>query len=205
MKKFGSAVVLAGGKSLRMGFDKQLIEVNERKIVENIINILNEEFEEIILVTNKPQHYISENYRIVKDQIVGKGPLSGIHIGLKEASSEYVYFIACDMPNINIDYIKYMKSKITRLEVDACITRFGQWIEPFNSFYSKSLIDSIEENLKMNKRMINILLEDKECCYISEEDARKFSIDWGMFLNLNTKKDLENYTKDNKMNIKCLL
>jgi molybdopterin-guanine dinucleotide biosynthesis protein A len=205
MKKFGSAVVLAGGKSLRMGFDKQLIEVNERKIVENIISILHEEFEEIILVTNKPQHYISENYRMVKDEIVGKGPLSGIHIGLKEASSEYVYFIACDMPNINIDYIKYMKSKMIGVEVDACITRFGEWIEPFNSFYSKSLIKPIEENLKMNKRTINILLENKKCCYISEEDARKFSPDWDMFLNLNTKKDLENYIKENPTNIKYLL
>lgn len=160
MKKFGTAVVLAGGKSTRMGFDKQLLRVNNRKLVESIINKLKHEFDEIIVVTNRPEYYIGLSNKITKDIIVGKGPLSGIHVGLKEASSQMAYFVACDMPNINMQYVRYMKERIKVLNIEACVTRYGTWIEPFSAFYSKDIVTDIESHLlEEGKRSINSLLE----------------------------------------------
>lgn len=193
MNKFGSAVILAGGKSKRMGFDKQLLKVNERRLMDTIIYKLRQEFNEIIIVTNKPEYYNELVDKITKDIIPGKGPLSGIHSGLHSASSEYVYFIACDMPNINLEYIRYMKKNIGHRNVYASVTRFGDWIEPFNAFYSKRLKDEISEHLANNKRSINSLLEKLKVHYISEREARKFSPNWDMFYNLNTKEDLNNF------------
>lgn len=190
MKKFGTAVILAGGKSIRMGFDKQLIKVNERRLMDNLVNKLRQEFNEVIIVTNKPEYYYGLCDKLTSDIIVGRGPLSGIHAGLNEASSELVYFIACDMPNINLDYIRYMKEIIRQIDACACVTQFGNWIEPFNAFYSKKLKDKIEKHLLDNRRSINSLLDKVEVQYISEEEARKFSPNWDMFLNLNTKEDL---------------
>ena len=92
-----------------MGFDKQFLEINEVRIMENLIRELRKEFEDIIIVTNKPEEYKNSRFRIISDEIKEIGPLSGIHVGLKESKSKYVYFIACDMPNINLDYISYMK------------------------------------------------------------------------------------------------
>ena len=40
MKKFGTAVILAGGKSTRMGFDKQLLKIDERRLIDNLRNKL---------------------------------------------------------------------------------------------------------------------------------------------------------------------
>lgn len=199
MKRFGTAVILAGGKSARMGFDKQLLKINERRLIDNLRRKLSQEFDEIIVVTNRSEYYLGFDDKITKDIIVGKGPLSGIHAGLMEASSQYVYFVACDMPNIDMKYIGYMKEKLKDLEVKACVTRFGEWIEPFNAFYSREIIVDIENYLLQNRRSINSLLDKLSVHYIEEEKAREFSPNWDMFLNLNTKDDLDDFleTTDN--------
>lgn len=193
MKRYGTAVILAGGESARMGFDKQLIKINERRLMDSLISKLRQEFSEIIIVTNKPDYYIGLSDKITSDIIKGKGPLSGIHAGLNQASSEYVYFIACDMPNISLNYIRYMKESIRSTDTMACITRFGQWIEPFNAFYSKKMINIVEEHLLNHNKSINSLISKVDVYYISELEARKFSPNWDMFLNLNTKEELDHF------------
>ena len=193
MKKFGTAVILAGGKSTRMDFDKQFLEIGERRLIDNLRLKLRKDFDEIIVVTNKSEYYLGFIDKITEDIIVGRGPLSGIHSGLKSASSEYVYFVACDMPNIYLEYIRYMKEELEHLNVKACVTRFGKWIEPFNAFYSKSFIKDIERYLLKGKRSVNALLDKVKIHYIEEEKAREFSPNWSMFLNLNTRDDLNEF------------
>ena len=192
MKKFSSAIILAGGKSSRMGFDKQLLKLNERRLMDSLINKLKSEFEDIIIVTNRPELYIGLSHKITSDILIDKGPLGGIHAGLLKSSSKYTFVVACDMPNINMDYIRYMKKNISDNAL-GCVTKFGDWIEPFGSFYSIKLIKFIEEYLDTGRRSINGLLENKEISYIEEGVARKFSSNWDMFLNLNTKEELDNF------------
>ena len=198
MSKFGTAIILAGGKSSRMGFDKQFLKIKERRVMDIVISKLKKEFNEIIVVTNKPEYYIGFGNKIVSDIIKGMGPLSGLHVGLKNSSSEYAYFIACDMPNISIEYIRYMKKKMQEKEQEpqACVTKFGNWIEAFNSFYSKDLYHGIEKHLQENKRSVNSFLQKSDTLYIEEDDARRFSPKWEMFINLNTRDELDDYIRN---------
>ena len=193
MDNLKSAVILAGGRSRRMGFDKQFLKINERRLIDSMVNRLKEEFDEIIIVTNKPWHYMGVGHKVVSDIIKDKGPLSGIHAGLKASSSRYVYFIACDMPYINLNYIKYMKENLYTTKASCCITKLGDWIEPFNAFYSKDTIKDIEEHLNQNKKSVHSLVKKLNTLYIEENTARSFSPNWDMFLNLNTKEDLQQY------------
>ncbi len=193
MEKFKTGVILAGGKSSRMKFDKQFLQINEKRLMNHMIEMLKKEFEEIIIVTNKPAYYDDFPYKIISDEIKEKGPLSGIHVALKESKSEYVYFTACDMPNVNINYIRYMKEKLKNIQVSACVTRLGEWIEPFHAFYNKNMIKDIEEYMMQDKKSIYILLEKVKTLYIEEKIAKNFSPNWDMFLNLNTKQDLIKY------------
>lgn len=193
MKKFGTAVILAGGKSSRMGFDKQLLKINERKLMDSLIQKLKQEFDEIVIVTNKTELYIGLSHIITKDILEGAGALSGIHAGLNHSFSKYAFLVACDMPNINMEYVRYMKSKLNNSDSLGCVTKFGDWIEPFCSFYSVELINSIEKYLKDGKRSINGLIKDLNITYVQEKEARKFSPNWDMFLNLNTKEDLDKF------------
>ncbi len=196
MKRFGSAIILAGGKSTRMGFDKQLLRLRERSLIEGLIRRLGGSFDETIVVTNRPELYIGLADKITGDIIPDMGPLSGIHAGLSAASSEYSFVIACDMPQLNTKYIDYMIELLNKNESMACITKFGDWIEPFNAFYSKALIDHIESFLMGGGKAVHRLLMNHNVEYIPEEVARGFSPDWGMFFNLNTREDLLKYTEE---------
>lgn len=190
MRKFGTAIILAGGKSSRMGFDKQFLKINQRRLVDNMIHKLNKEFEEIIIVTNKPDQYLGLGHKITGDIIENMGPLGGIHAGLTISSSQYALIVACDMPNINMEYIRYMKNHIGK---HGCTTKFGSSLEPFISFYSKDVINNIEEYLESNRRSMHSFISTIEFNYIEESVAREFSPNWDMFLNLNTREDLNNF------------
>jgi molybdopterin-guanine dinucleotide biosynthesis protein A len=193
MNEFGTAIILAGGKSSRMGFDKQFLRIKERLLIENLVQRLSPSFNEIIIVTNKPDEYKSLPVIVTKDVFTEKGPLAGIHAGLLESSSHFSYVIACDMPNINMEFIQFMRSQINNGDKKACIARFKEWIEPFNAFYSRDIIEPIEDFLELGGRSINRLLRDLDIDFIDEEKAREFSTNWDMFYNLNTKADINEY------------
>ena len=192
-----TAIILAGGKSSRMGFDKQFLKLRDKYIIEMITEKLEKVFNEIIIVTSRPEEYVKYGYKLVEDDIKDFGPLAGVHVGLKSSCSVHNYVVACDMPFINIKYLNYMMELINQHEgkVDGVITRLGEWIEPFNAFYSKSLLQKLEENIKKGNKQINLLLQDSNVLYVSEAAAREFSPDWDMFTNVNTIKDYQSLMK----------
>ncbi len=192
-KEFGSAVILAGGKSRRMGFDKQFLQIKNHYLLCHHGEQLAKLFEQIIVVTNTPELYRDTPFVLVSDELRDKGPLGGIHIGLKTATSRQVFFLACDMPNIHLDYIRFMQQRLQGGTDNACITRFGDWIEPFNAFYARDLLADIENYLNNGHHSLFRFLKSQNTHYISEAEARRYSPDWQMFLNLNTREDFETW------------
>lgn len=202
MELFKSAVILAGGKSTRMKFDKQLLCLDEKRIIYSIADKLKNEFEDIIIVSNKPEYYNDSKYKVVSDEIKLCGPLGGIHIGLKTSISKYVYFIACDMPNVDLIYIRHIKNKIKNLEIDACLSNINGRIEPFHGFYNKSMFNDIKTHLYKNNRksILGFLeLNNKKLIYINDDEFKKNNFNEFIFINLNTPKDLDNYIKEMKI------
>jgi len=195
MLNLDTVIILAGGKSIRMGIDKQFMTIDNHSMIDHMIEKLKKHFKEIIIVTNKPEMYKNYPYKIVEDKVKDFGPLAGIHAGLLSSSSLYNYVVACDMPFINFNYVYYMlrliKDDINGMDV--VVTRLGEWLEPFNAVYSKDLIGRIEKNIRLNKRRIVTLFEEAEVIYIPESKAREFSPNWEMFMNLNTRYDLKLY------------
>lgn len=193
MNEFGSAVILAGGLSRRMGFDKQFLEIGDTVLSHYLASVLFSEFDEVIIVTNRPECYSDTSLRVVSDIIPGKGPLSGIHAGLNAASSGYVYCIACDMPHLSLEYIRYLKSRLRGKTHDACVTRSGEWIEPFHAFYSRRIIGSVEEYLNQDRRSVFPLVRTLHSLYVSEHEVLPFNAGGKLFANLNTRQEVESY------------
>ncbi|MBE6033030.1 MAG: molybdenum cofactor guanylyltransferase [Firmicutes bacterium] len=193
MKDFGSAVILAGGYSTRMGFDKQLIMINERRLFDSLYEILSPVFDHLMVSTYHPEYYTEADVEIVDDIFPHKGPLSGLHSALTHAKSRYVYAIACDMPIFNYDYIDYLKQEIVKTEPDACVTQKGDWIEPFHAFYSTSCLPLFEEILTRDKTSVCNAVRQTNLLKIPEEKALEFTPDWSLFMNLNTPDILETY------------
>lgn len=193
MRYFNTAIILAGGKSSRMGFDKQFMKIQDKLILDILYETLKKEFEDVLVVTNKIYKYKNTGFRMKSDELPSMGPLSGMHSGLKASKSAYAYFIACDMPNINLDYIRFMKKKLIEKKSDACITKTNNGIEPFNAFYNISIINKVENLLKTNKKSMLSLVDSIDTLYIKEDEARAYSNNLEMFTNINTKEQLHKF------------
>lgn len=191
MKKVGTAVILCGGKSSRMGFDKSKIKIDGRLLIDIIGEKLEKIFDEIILVAEKDDKFENLKYKVVEDMEKNYGPAGGIYTGLKYASSKYVFFLACDMPKINIDYIKYLMNIVEDDECAGLICKKDDWIEPLHAFYSKDLIKDFQKGIEENSLVLYDIIKNSNIKYISEDITKKYSPDLDIFINLNYVKDLD--------------
>ncbi|MEG0663455.1 MAG: molybdenum cofactor guanylyltransferase [Anaerovoracaceae bacterium] len=187
------AVIIAGGKSTRMGFDKQFLSKGDKSIFERNLPLLQRCFSKVRVITNRPELYEEYAVETNRDVIPGFGPLSGLHSALVHSEEEYCYALACDMPILNEDYIAYIKGIVSAAKPDACVSRCGLHIEPFHGVYGKGALPVIEADLLEEKASVKKSLEKVNTFYISEEITRSFTPDWSLFMNLNTKEDYERF------------
>ncbi len=190
MKEFGTAVILCGGKSSRMGFDKCKIKIKDKYLIEIIGEQLEEVFEDIILIANDTLKFADIKYATKMDIIPDLGPMGAIYSGLKYASSKNVFITACDMPFINIDFIKYMMKLIEDENVEGVVSLKSNYVEPLYAFYSISMLDKFESHIKQQSfKLLNVINESR-IHYIEESEVKKFSSNLNIFTNLNYKADL---------------
>ncbi len=187
---FQTAVILAGGKSSRMGFDKQFLTFNHTRIFDRNLACLKEEFEEIIVVTQKPTAYESYPVICVDDIEKNAGPLGGLHAGLMKSTSDMIFLIACDMPLVQLNYIRYMKAILKREICEICATKTKKGIEPFHGFYSKKLREKIEIAIAQGNRSLRVFTKSSNTYWIEEAVAKQMSPDLSMFYNVNTLEEL---------------
>lgn len=207
MDNFKSAVILAGGKSSRMEFDKQFLVIDEKRLIFSIAKNLEKHFDEIIIVSNKKDEYVDCKYSVVSDKLKDMGPLAGISVGLEYSTSEFVYIVACDMPNIDDRYIEYLKEKIGQdidcnQNYDIYLSKIDNSIELFNGFYKKELSEEIKEYLiNGTKKSIISFYErcNKSVSYVSDYEFDKYNFRKNIFVNLNTKEELSLYKNRNQM------
>jgi molybdopterin-guanine dinucleotide biosynthesis protein A len=192
MEETGTAIILAGGRSTRMGFGKEDLVINGERLLYYLYDTLRMRFTQVIVVSNTLAGSDTKKLEVVSDELVGFGPLGGIHAGLKAAKSRYSYVLACDMPHLNMDYVSFLQSRLPSpdREISALVTAVGCRMEPFNGFYNRSLIDPIRVFVATGRKSLTEFLRSQNAVLVDEETARRFSQDWSMFANINTPSDL---------------
>lgn len=190
---FGTAAILAGGKSSRMGFDKQMLMEDGKRLLEKVIETLREEFTDIIVITAKPELYEGMGVRVFQDTYQDKGPLAGVHAALTHASSRYVYLLACDMPVVNLSFIRHMKERVLETGAHICACKFNDRMETFNTFYSRDLLPDVTHRLETGNSSLFRFIYGNQTCVVEQEDAARFDKDLSMFTNINTRSEYEKY------------
>jgi len=94
-----SGIILAGGKSRRMGTEKGLIKFHNKALIEYAIDALKPLCNEILISSNTDS-FNYPGFRVVKDDIKDIGPMAGIYSCLKRSNSEHNFLLSCDMPFI---------------------------------------------------------------------------------------------------------
>jgi molybdopterin-guanine dinucleotide biosynthesis protein A len=152
-----SAAILAGGSGSRFhGVLKPKILIDGEMIISRILSEIRNIFSEIIIVTNSPFEFEEFGFcKTVKDEIIGSGPLGGIHAALKSSSNKAVFVFAGDMPFPDPRIILKMTADYQSEACDALVPMIEEYIEPLHSVYNSSLVTAIE-NYLANKNGIAV-------------------------------------------------
>ncbi len=111
-----SAVILAGGRSARMGQDKAWLDIQGQPMAEHIARRILPLAAELIFVAQDAEPFrrlasaLPVPARVTADRFPGAGPLAGIHAGLSEARLDLVLVLAVDMPFVRVPLLRYMIS-----------------------------------------------------------------------------------------------
>jgi molybdopterin-guanine dinucleotide biosynthesis protein A len=132
---------------------------------------------------------LDKEARIALDIYPGKGSLGGIFSGLSAAQEAWGVVVACDMPFLNLDLLRYMAS--LREEVDAVVPVLEGRPEPTHSLYSKACLPHIEARLKANDLKISGFFDEVRVKYVPEDDIARFDPDYLSFFNINSPEDLD--------------
>lgn len=107
-----TGIILAGGKSSRMGSEKGFLELNGKTFMTRIIEALKPLVNEIIIVSNASEYDVF-NLKRVEDKIEAAGPLAGLYTGLFHSETENNIVLSCDVPLINTEILKQLIDGIT--------------------------------------------------------------------------------------------
>ena len=182
-----TGIILAGGKSSRMGTDKGLIELNGKKMVQYLIDVFKSLGLPVIIVANNVE-YGSFEAKFVQDRIKDHGPLAGIATGLFYSSTEKNVILSCDTPFITSELISFLLEESENETIT--ITKSFDRLHPLIGVYSKSCLPIIEQELDKNNLRLRDLCDKVNAKTVDVSNNDQFNSP-DLFKNINTKEELE--------------
>ena len=187
-----TSIVLAGGRSLRLGRSKALQAIQGKSLIQWVVDRLAMLSTEIIIVTARGEAILCSSavrIKTVADIYPAKGTLVGIHSGLIASSSSRAIVVGCDMPFLSVRLLEYMSQ--TLADSDIALPRIGEMVEPLCAVYSKNCLAPIQELLDQNELRISRLFGMVKVRYIDEDDIDSFDPEHLSFFNVNSQVDLD--------------
>lgn len=183
-----AGVILAGGQNSRMGgADKAFLSLEGEPVIRRAIDLLQECFSEVVVVTNHPEKYRAFDVTLTCDAFAGRGPLAGIHAAMSIVRRSYVFVLACDMPFVRPEPIDYLLGQLHGQ--DAVIPCWEGDIEPLHAFYATHLRPRVEEALVAGTSAIRAFLPKIDATFVAEDEMRDVPGAAEAFRNLNTPED----------------
>lgn len=195
-----TGVILAGGKSRRMGENKALLPLGEASLVEHVIRRMHRVTDELLLITNAPTEYTHLGLPMHSDIIPDAGALGGIYTGLTYALHDTVLCAACDSPFLVPNLLTYLVSVLDEYDAvmpytykappsnnkDAPIT-----LQTLCAAYSKRCLPIIELMLQESELRVHALQEHSNILTVAPEIWKAYDSEGHSFFNVNTPADFE--------------
>ena len=187
-----TGVLLAGGKSRRMGQDKRFLELEGRTLLERALSILETLFPEVIVVVAEPAPQLTGlRHRVVTDLIPNCAALGGLYTGLSYAGQPRVFAAGCDMPFLDPAVIKWMIGLDQPSEI--VMAQLTSGLQPMHAIYSKACLPHLERMAVAQNLKVQDLCQASGLSIrlVSEDEIREVDPQFLSFLNVNTPADLE--------------
>ena len=174
-----SGIILAGGKSSRMGSDKALLLYKNKTFLEHVVCAIKPLVDDILIISNNKEHQV-DDCTTIPDLILNSGPIAGIYTGLKHSKTENNLVLSCDIPLVQTSILEFI---IKNNEPDKEVVQLmnEQNCMPLIALYKKRLAPYFLSQLKRGERRLmhaTKKLKTKEVFVKKEENA--------FLLNINT-------------------
>ena len=191
MSSVCTGVILAGGENARFsGEQKTLMKIGSIRILDRIFEVMTAVFDDIILVTNTPEHYLEWDATIVTDLLPIRSSLTGIHTGLFYTRTDYAFFTAGDTPFLKKEMVAAVVDGISP-GIDIVMPETAQGREPLCAVYARNCLELARHNVENGRLKIMRTFRKKNIKVISEKTARKADPRLLSFFNVNTPEDLQ--------------
>ena len=168
-----SGIILAGGKSSRMGSDKALLLYNNKTFLEHVVCAIKPLVDDIIIISNNKEHQI-DDCTTIPDLILNSGPIAGIYTGLKHTKTENNLILSCDIPLVQTSILELI---IKNNEPDKDVVQIidDRNSMPLIALYKKRIAPYLLSELnkgerrlvksinKLNKKNISVTNDQHNC------------------------------------------
>lgn len=187
-----TVVVQAGGASRRMGRNKALIPFGGQPLIARVVERVEKLADELFVIADGGDDYNFLGVPIVEDLVHGYGPLGGVNTAFYYAKNLYVLIVACDMPFLNADLLRWQQNLLISENYDVVVPSLEKGLEPLHAVYRR-------ENCLLPARRAMEAGEKRAVSWfagvavreISEEEVRQVDKRMLSFWNINTETDLE--------------
>ena len=186
-----TGILLAGGKSRRMGEDKRHLVVGEQTLLERGLAVLRSAFQNVLVVIAQDSPPLGVDARVVRDLVPDCGSLGGLYSGLMQATTPWVFVVACDMPFLNQTVIAQFTSR--RTTADIVMAKLDARLHPMHALYGKQCLPVLEQMVLARQLKIQEMVSQSSLrvCYVTEADLLSIDPSGRSFCNVNTLADLE--------------
>lgn len=184
-----SGIILAGGRSSRMGRPKALLPFDNEPLISHIVRRLQPIVDEIVVVAAPDQQLPSLPVRLVRDEVAYQGPVGGISYGLAASTGEFSFVTSCDAAFSSRRLIDHLLS--LRHDADVVVPRWDGRYQPLFAIYRRTVLPLLEAQLERGELRPVTLFERVNTCTVEEEEIRAFDPDGESFFNMNEPADYE--------------
>lgn len=182
-----TGIILAGGKSSRMGTDKAILLLKEKTFIQHIIVAMKPLVNNMIIVSDNPNHEEFEIERI-EDVIKDAGPLAGIYSGLQHSNTDYNLVVSCDVPLITTEVLRQLINN-HEVNYDVIQLESHQKTMPLTAIYKKPCEQLIKDLLDKGERRVRYAVSQLTTKTLMLDDKLSSALK-----NINTKEEFDAIT-----------
>lgn len=181
-----TGIVLAGGKSSRMGTDKCCLTLGGISLVEIALHKLQTLCSEVVISSNS-YDFDHLGVKVIRDLITDSGPLAGIYSAIKKTNAQNYLVLPADLPFMTTDFLKQLVEPSGNYDVVVPRNNEG-FIEPLAAYYSRACLPVIEESLLSGDFSVYKIFKKLNVRYFEWENL-PIAGNKLLFMNLNSPED----------------
>ena len=182
-----SVAVLAGGQSRRMGRDKALLELGGSPLIERVLAAVAPLNAHRMLLAGDPAPFDHLGLPVHADLRADSGPLGGLHTALSLAPSPIVLLLACDLPFVTVDFLRFLLA--ARGDHQVLVPRDADGLHPLCAVYTRSCLPAVERALDRGDRRMRAFHDEVDVRVVESQEWRDLDPRDILLANLNTPED----------------